>query len=536
MNARRIWMVGLALLVSAGLVYPVLALPDARTTAAPGATEGPQPLADGTAAEAPRSPPPGTQEEGNGAQANRRLALHVTEAELFEWRRRAQRGPYRTVGDVSRNSPGDWTRMTANAEAFLDDANASRWRGPTRNNPGGCVQQDGGDRSGPEWRPPLREADQLRDAAFVALVNRDRPMAVAVLDEMLAQAGEQGVDFTDRGRWCEGVILDVNPGFSVANWLTKYLFAASYIEAFDADLIRRADRERLERWFAAGAEWMRHDIDLKLDALFVDRPSGDYSISDVAEAPTEVGRVAYFGGPEVLTLHRRWNNRNARQARYVTLVGIWVEDDDLIDFGKTYVKDALRYSYFPQGAVGDFERWTRRNPTKGWKYGGEFVGALVTIADHLARAGDDELYEFSTTDGALGTEGVHELSGLPKSLHTLVRDIMSYVDHTYERYGTDRRQQAGRRQYLIDSVNQLKEDPRITDTALAMANHHFDDPYIRAVYTREADGTPPYPADPGEGRGEAASGEGGVYPGVLFMFGDMEDRQVATGPLPLANG
>ena len=193
----------------------------------------------------------------------------------------------------------------------------------------------------------------------------------------------------------------------------------------------------------------------------------------------------------------------------------------LVEHGKNYVKDALRFAYFPQGVVGDFERWTDNDPVKGWKYACEMVGAMVTIADHLARAGDTELYEFKTTDGALGTAGRHH-SGSPKSLETLVTDLMRYVDKSFKRYGTDRNDRAGSSKYLIDSVNDIQGAERINDLQVMPANRYYRSNYIRSVYTRSASGVPAYPLNPAKGSGDPEGGEAGIYPGVLFMYGKGE--------------
>ena len=63
--------------------------------------------------------------------ANTRLGLHVTSDELAIWRTRMLNGPYKSTGDVSSNSPDDWDRMTANAEAFRLAPTAGMWTGPT---------------------------------------------------------------------------------------------------------------------------------------------------------------------------------------------------------------------------------------------------------------------------------------------------------------------------------------------------------------------------------------------------------------------
>lgn len=453
--------------------------------------------------------------EPDRGPANVRLGLHVTSLELAEWRRRAVEGPYRVEGDVSPNSPGDWVRIEEQAERFLRRPDAGRWEGPRRNNPKGCVRRGVGN---PGWRktsPPIAESTELLSAAFYAMVTGSDEHARLVRDELLAQARKPGVDFADRDRWCLGRVLDGMPGFMIATWLSKLLYALDYVEIHDPALLRAEERAELEAWFVAAAEWMAHDTDVKLDELFADRAAGEYDLTDVAVngEPDPV----FYDGPDVVTLQRRFNNRNARQARYVTLVGIWADRDDLVEHGKRYVRDALRFSYFPNGATGDFERWTEEDPTLGWKYGTEFAGALLTIADTLARAGDAELYEFETTDGALGTAGARP-DGSPKSLEALVEDLLRYVDRSYRRYGTDASRRAGDERYLIDSVNDLNDEARINDIQLIVGNSWFDNDYIEAVVTRQADGSPPYPQEPATGAGDPEGGESGSLPGVMFMF------------------
>lgn len=524
-SARRVVAIMLTLVVTvAATTYGVAALTESDGEQQAGS--GPAP---GDPAGAPASP---------YVTATPLNALHVTAAELELWRARAEAGPYAAPQDVSRNSPGDWVRIAENASAFLENPERSRWQGPVDNNPGGCVQKglQGNDLG---YWPPVQPADRLRDAAFVALIDDSATHARAVKSALLAQTGVAGVDFADRDRWCTGVILDGNPGFFVATWLTKLLFAASYLEAHDPAAFTRDERRRLDAWFRSAAEWMRVDTDLKLDELFVDRPGGDYTLTDIASSPSRGDRILYYDGPTAMTLHRRFNNRGARQARFVTLAGLVLDEPEFVEHGKRYVEDALRYSYFPSGAVGEFERWENDDPDLGWKYGCEFAGALITIAEHVARAGDMSLYEFSTTDGALGTEGAHH-TGEPKSLHTLVRDLLGYVDGTYERYGTDDAEHAGDPEYRIDSVNLLEGTARIHDLQVLLANRYYQDPYIASVYTRLAAGAPPYPQQPRTGSGETAGGEGGVYPGALFMFGDVPagDRAdtAPTFPTPRRDG
>ena len=208
----------------------------------------------------PSTDPLDTTIEETTAQepAGSSIGLHVSAAELREWRSRSASGPYRRTGDVSRNSPGDWDRIEQYAGAFMRNPAAGHWRGPSKNNPGGCVLR--GSR-GTDWgyEPPVREASQLRDAAFYALVKNSDRHADTVKSRLLAQAKERGVDFSNTSRWCKGKILDGNPGFMISTWLTKHLFAMDYLEAHDPKAFSESERALLHAWFSRAAELMRHD-------------------------------------------------------------------------------------------------------------------------------------------------------------------------------------------------------------------------------------------------------------------------------------
>jgi len=304
----------------------------------------------------------------------------------------------------------------------------------------------------------------------------------------------------------------------VATWLTKLVFAVDYLEVRDPNAFTASEKTLLKHWFWQAADLMRSDTDKKINEMFVNRPAGDYRLTARGKDAAH-SRLVYYGGPGVKTLQKRFNNRSARQARFVTLVGLTQNDSMFIQHGKRYVKDALRFTYFPIGAIGDFERWTTAEPGKGWKYACEFTGALLTIAEHTARTGDFELYKYSTTDGALGTEGQHH-TGVPKSLHTLVSDLMKYVDHTYKRYATANASEQGDPMRMIDTVNDLNGEERLNDLMLVMGNQYRNNEYIKKVYMRQAPGSPAYPRVVNKGSGDPEGGEAGTYPGALLMFGN----------------
>src|SRR5262245_13786739 len=68
---------------------------------------------------------------GVSTVANQRLGLHVTSQELAIWQSRAASGPYKTAGDVSTNSPGDWTDIVSRKNSFNSSPTTDRWAGNT---------------------------------------------------------------------------------------------------------------------------------------------------------------------------------------------------------------------------------------------------------------------------------------------------------------------------------------------------------------------------------------------------------------------
>lgn len=474
-------------------------------------------------------PQPTTEEATQEPQTDpARLGLHVTTSELELWRSRAASGPYLIQGDAAPNSPGDWTRIVDRKNEFLANPSAGRWNGPVANNPGGCLQDYGA--THPEdasHNPPINPPGDLRDAAFYAMVAPQAPdaatAALAARDELMAQANHGDTRFGDRNRWClDGDVRGDNaPMWTTSSWLAQLLFAYDYLTIYSreqgVELFTAEERTAFETWLTAFAEWAAYGVDHKLNQLFVDRLAGNYTLTSVASADYGLDTPVYHDGPVVRTLHRRYNNRSARSARFVALVGVFTGNEAFKEHGRRYVREALMFSYFPQGVVSDFERWTSEDPTRGWSYGTEYTGALLTIAEHLARAGDPSLYEFGTTAGGLGTEGAHH-SGQPKSLATLIHDVAGFVDGTQVRWGTDDAARVGDLAYRIDSINDVGGYERIHDVQLIMGAEHYGDAYVRSVYRREAAGAPAYPVNPRHGLGHPEGGDQGIYPAMLFMF------------------
>jgi hypothetical protein len=436
-----------------------------------------------------------------------RKGLLHTQDEVRIWQRRAKEGPYRLPGDVSENSPGDWGRIEENADTFLHDPPASRWEGPSQGDLATCVQQ--GDDS-----PPSTESANLRDAAFAVLVLGEEatPAREAVKQELLWQATYPGTDFGNRSRWCSGILWDVGPSFPIAHWLTKLLLAYDYLgeDAFTID-----ENRVLTTWFREAAEFFQADLDTAMERTFVERGADAELSASVLNDPL-CDRVHYLGSPPSCGLHRRYNNRHASIARFISLVGVHQDDENLQKSGQLFVEEFLRYGVFSEGFASDFERWTDQNPDLGWAYGAATVGSVLTIAESFARAGNHHLYEYRTSGGALGSQGGN------KSLLFAAQSIGRHSDGTFERYGTDNPEHHGDPNYLIDGSHAMTNWFGVHEIFFAMSNSFFQDAYLQGSYLRTNAGMSAYPDQPAPGSPDIWMGEGGIFPGVLFMYGQTE--------------
>jgi len=464
--------------------------------------------------------------------AGSRLGLHVTAEELAIWRQRTDSGPYKTKGDVSTNSPGDWNMIVAAKSSFLADPTKARWNGPTKNNPDGCVL---GSRTGtvsdPGVAPPRAETEQLRDAAFYALVAQPAngtEIASVVKRELMWQVDAAGTDFTDTDRYCRDRYgAQYKPMFFMSSWTVKLLFAYDYLRIFSSELFTDAETARINAWFNGAAAWTVPFVESRRSGMFT-LSGGQYTATKKALTIPSDSDPIWAGGPQMKLIQKRYNNHVPRLARLVTLVGILLDIESYKQVGRNYVKEFLTFAYYPNGAVSDFERWSGGvSHLDGWRYGVEHTGSTMVIADHLARAGDDSLYRYSTTQGDIDTAGATPTdaitNGEPKSLHTLMRQLASYVDIDRRpvRYACASCSDVAHR---IDSVDEIKGVQLANEWEMLQSNLYYKDDYFQSIYLRQRGGTPPIPSKPKSVQGRIQGGDTGIYPGVHFMFGQLEGR------------
>jgi hypothetical protein len=453
---------------------------------------------------------------GNTVFGQTRLGLHVTQEELNIWKQRASSGPYRTVGDVRPNSPGDWNTILSNANQTLSSQRFAGYTGT------GCVPN-----LSQGLGAVLPKGDYLRDAAFVYMVTGDTSYRSRVVTEFVAQVAQPGVNFGNTSKWCRDV--DHSEGddyFRPAIWATKLVYAYDYLKIGDqlyGQSLSIQDRTTIEIWITSAGLYFEAIANAQTGQVFVDRKNNNYSLTaQGANACATDEKVPYYGHSAIKRLNGLYfNNRRLTYVLVYALVGIQQNNFFLKTEAQRAFKEYIKYNVFQNGFVGSFKRWATGNPTYGLVYSFTAYGLMIQVADVFARAGDTSLYDYTTSEGLCGS------AGGSKSLGFILGELAKYVDHTYLRYGTDQAGNNGNPSYAIDTVNNLASESWVFDHVLAQSNLYFQSDHLKSVYMRTASGqngyaVPGYPAAPWHGGYYPWGGPWGNLPGVLFMFGQME--------------
>jgi hypothetical protein len=455
-------------------------------------------------------------EDGGGGPIVGVTALGITQAEIDVWNSRRVSGPYKSAGDVSTNSPGDWDRINSNATTFRSSPTSARWSGQ----PGGSCWSylseppalpGGGDRTA---------GDLIRDAAFRYLLMGDTADRDAVLTELLAQAATAGTNWTDSSRWLAADPCFWGDGHSweISMWMTKLLRAYDYIR----HSISGGNATTLDAWFTNYATLLVTNTDFNPSEVFPNRLSDNYDTQNVTTcsgaALTHFGGFTYCG-----TFHEVWNNRSGSHIRVIGLVGLMTSNATFQSRAERWIKEWVRFSNFSDNTAGETYRWN----DVGWvghafHYPGMAISTYIEVADAFARAGDTELYDYSTS---LGDNSGLTPAGGPKTLFGISSKFLDHVDETLLRYATASGANNGNPDYLIDSVCELCSESYVHDTNFAPGNMYWRNARITSLYTRQAGSTPAYPATVASWGStcDGFCGSWGALPGVLFMFGQMED-------------
>ncbi len=431
-----------------------------------------------------------------------RLGIHYTAQELSIWRERAKTGPFKTLGDAGTNTPGDWDRITKNANTFLANPSAERYRGYTG---GGCFPQAINGQYDPK-----STGNELRDAAFYYLITQDRKYADAVKKELLAQASEPLTDFSNKSRWCPGALADINPSFFIAGWMNRLLFAYDYTK----DVYTSTERQKLDTWFRNAATYFQTNVDPALDKLFVNRASGNYALTSYGQSKLALQKEIWHGGPKYASIGAFYNNRRGAMTVFITSVGAMQNNESFKATGRRFAKEFLMFSTFPNGDITELERWRDDFPDQGISYAYYSVGQLVVLADLLARTGDMSVYNFKTS------EGYGPFKGGEKTVKLVMQNALKYMD------GTHNRTTKGTSATRIDGIDTGRNWYMASEVFLAQGNVYYKDNYIKNGYMKTNPGSTPFKVKPaGVGSESPYNGPiGSPFPAQLFLFGQMEGK------------
>jgi hypothetical protein len=279
------------------------------------------------------------------AHAATRLGLLHTQEELNCWRQRAgidAQGSngitcpvmYKTTGDVSTNSPGNWTRIQSKANEFLANYTTATYERFTGQTTASCF-------SGPQNIINRTIGERLRDAGFVYLVTGNTAYRDAVRAKLLDQAAQPGTNFADTARWCPTTNASPDPLLDINMWLSKLTVGYDYIRSS----LSASDQSTLDTWFLNAATFLETNIHSRvLSTRFPNRKSNDYST--VGGGNLQVRGPLWFGGPNFLEFHAGWQNQEAAQVRAFGLIAIVLNNTTLKNEAKRWFKEYIRYGVF----------------------------------------------------------------------------------------------------------------------------------------------------------------------------------------------
>lgn len=435
-----------------------------------------------------------------------RLSLHVTQEELNIWRQRAVSGPYKATSDVSTNSPGDYNRIKASADAFVADPDQHRWNGNTGSS---CFVPSGN--NGPPGK--LNSGIPLRDAAFMHVLGTvpGTDYITPVKTELLAQLAVSGFNFGNSTKWSHNSGCWTGPAQAASQEINLYvhhlIIAYDYIKSeFSA-----GEQTTINAWFTDAMEFFDYFATNPALERFPNRNSDNYTTVSGGEGGCN--QILYAGGPTHCNWQAAWENLPGLAATSVASMAISLNNTTYKNLVKRWWKEAVNYLIDDDNSSFELQRWSTNSRDQGWSYWSSWLFHMISIADHFARDGDTSLYDYT----ADLTQHFKSAGGT-KRLDTIIDRLLEYRDKTVTRYANAT---AGDPLHIIDGENSTHHS--IGYISSAIANNYYKIPYFKNHYMAVAPNTYPYPSNPAGGQ-NYWGGVVGIYPGILFMFGQMDDK------------
>jgi hypothetical protein len=479
---------------------------------------------------------------GQSAAAQTPLGLLVTQEELTIWKQRAISGPYKSAGDVSTNSPGDWDRIVSNANALATGPGGNDyWPGNTCSGGWSCPAVAGNP------IPNRALFERTRDAAFSWLVSGNTSHRDKAKTQLLALLAEPGLDFANTSRWNPNNTVASDPFTTVSLILIRLFVGYTYVR----NQFTTAQQTSLDAWFLKMAVHFESSVQaVYTRGGFLATPRTDltnFTLGSgfIAAASQPNGQTMYCGYPNNNWVDEMWANRVGAQMMLAAGVGIYFHGFAptattalLVQKSKRWVMEWLLYMVYPNLTQGEYRR-SYENGTLGmlgWRYSQSAAIQVVFIADLLARAGDTELYEMVTTStgistrvGSTGTTNTWTWS-VGKTLKAVVQENLKYVDQTLKRASLHCSAPVFSIDYQGPWAAPGYDQGSVADTQMALGNLYWQDTCsapagcIQTRYMRTSTNAMPYPAVPGSGGYCAWCGGNGALPGGLFLHGQMEGK------------
>lgn len=427
-------------------------------------------------------------------------------------------GPYFSVGDAGHGgqySPDDGQRSVHLATEFLSDPQASYW-----------IQPDLPFTNGDPWPNDMVYVRPMH-AAWAYLTLPDHPNRDDLRREvkalLLHHAAHPSHDFANADNYPINYPgYAPSPIFAHSAWMTRLIKARDMLGRGNFTALENGE---LDRWFFDYANWafrwLHHEAYVK---VFPGRENRDYSrINRTADA----SRKSYDGGPSIGSLARAYTNRHAAVASTASLAANYLQFhgyisptsggpaygrftvDELLLHSRLFVEETIRFSVYPEGVQGDFERGDlsvheSATPQLGWSYSSNVLANLVEIAEYHAKRGDMSVWNYGTTAGFDGTAGVPVAGGFSrKNLHFYAWSMSQYVNNGWNR--TNFGEALVLPNFYHDVIS-----------ASTVARFAPNDTLIRDAWRRDGSDFPPYPQQPqSQGMWDARFGESAKMIGLI---------------------
>jgi regulation of enolase protein 1 (concanavalin A-like superfamily) len=430
-------------------------------------------------------------------------------------------GPYHSTGDAGHGgafSPGDGARSLVLAREFLANPQASYW-----------IQSQLPFSAGDPWPETMAYVRPMH-AAWVYMTQPSHPDRDALRREvkslLLHHATHASHDFANSTNYpIDFAGHAPSPIFNHAAWMARLIKARDML---GRDSFTATENAVLDRWFYDYANWSFNWLHTTAVGRYLPgRLDRDYSR---VNRPANAHRRSYDGGPLIGDMAMTHSNRHSSVAAAASLAANYLRFhgyatpgagkqtyssltvDQLLHHSRLYVEETIRFSVYPQGAQGDFERgdanYHNATAQQGWLYSAIVLNNLIEMAEFHAKRGDTSVWNYGTTAGYDGTAGVPVAGGFTqKNLHFFAWSMSRYVNNGWNR--TNRGVAIALPHFYHDVI-----------PAAVVSRFAPNDGFMRDAWRRSGSGFPTYPQSPqSQGRWHAHLGDGAKMIGLIEHAG-----------------